>query len=803
MDRIKTSLMNDLNRAGFVDGVPTAMFSSVMVSDYIQNLDRFFDARTGAVYEGIRDDGTPPFLFSEVTGYAMRDLLLLHAMTGDASYVNRAEKAAVWLMRKAWHGNGWIRTRYYFERDDNESLNLYSFAGGNIFTFDNGICLNGLVSLWRATAGTEVFEHAKVLADNLVKLVKDDGSVPAIVDIHGNTAQLEQRSWSQQSGSFHTKIAEALVEFAGLAGDERYAEVARQICVFALRFQEDDGRFITDRNGLTQLHPHCYATEGLLRVGRVLGDSRFVEAACRATEWALEQRCGDKLPQVVGVKGPIGHFCRTDTLAQVLGLGARLCQVGCLDDRWWQSLGGLANSLWSMKDPHQGHFRYGVYENGQESLTLSYWTNMFAFHSLLEYLAAWVCKNTSVLVLAGGIGSRCWPISCENMPKPLSRAFLGDRSLLEETVSRFLQIGCVLPDNLFVVSGTNGLEQARSQVQGLQIPARNVIEELTPKGTVSTLRLALEPLTSRMQDILVVSMGDNIVEPIPMFRDNLIRAAIATWWNEQGVVVSLAVPERSWDPRFGNAIYTTDQEIVPGVYRVNRFIEKPTRPPRLEKNESLAWEGGCVVSTVEYVSEFLEKTAESTDPQENTIAYRILQNQMVRKAVSLYSPTVRFIDFGVLGKDLADFFAGTKADRGNGNVFLGPRDVEVAFCNATQNIVCSDRVSIEVVGIDDCLIVDNSFTNTAVVVPLDKVDVLPKLYRMLDNEADSRPYITGGEIALAADPNVQSFNCYGESRISSSNGLAIAAHCRCIQLERSEERLRVVGDSRMYLTDPR
>jgi hypothetical protein len=296
-------------------------------------------------------------------------------------------------------------------------------------------------------------------------------------------------------------------------------------------------------------------------------------------------------------------------------------------------------------------------------------------------------------------------------------------------------------------------------------------------------------------------MGDNIVEPPPVFRDNLIRAAIAAWWNEQGMVISLAVPEKPWDPRFGNAIYAKNREIASGVYRVNDFVEKPTRPPRLTKSESLAWEGGCVVSTLSYFSELLERTSESSAPQKNTIAYRMLQNPSVQKGVSLYSPIVRFVDFGVLGEDLAGFFAGTRADRGNGNVFLGPKNVEVVFRGAMRNIVCSDKSSVEVVGVDDCLIVDNSFTNTAVVVPLDKVDVLPRLYRMLGDAKGTRPYAAGGEGALVADPFRQTFSCYGECGVSSSHGLAIAAYCTSVQLERSGERLRVVGSTQTHLPD--
>ena len=60
-----------------------------VIRDYENNLDVFFDVDTGAVYEPGREDGAPKFLFTEVTGYAILDFLLLHTITGNPSYVER------------------------------------------------------------------------------------------------------------------------------------------------------------------------------------------------------------------------------------------------------------------------------------------------------------------------------------------------------------------------------------------------------------------------------------------------------------------------------------------------------------------------------------------------------------------------------------------------------------------------------------------------------------------------------------------------------------------------------------------
>jgi len=60
------------------------------------------------------------------------------------------------------------------------------------------------------------------------------------------------------------------------------------------------------------------------------------------------------------------------------------------------------------------------------------------------------------------------------MPKFLSKGFLGDRSLLEETGRGFLRTGCILPENIGVIVSPSGLDEAKNQLQGLKIPAKNL-----------------------------------------------------------------------------------------------------------------------------------------------------------------------------------------------------------------------------------------------------------------------------------------------------------------------------------------
>jgi hypothetical protein len=109
-------------------------------------------------------------------------------------------------------------------------------------------------------------------------------------------------------------------------------------------------------------------------------------------------------------------------------------------------------------------------------------------------------------------------------------------------------------------------------------------------------------------------------------------------------------------------------------------------------------------------------------------------------------------------------------------------------------------MAVEVIGINDHLIIDNSHTNSAVMLPLDKVDALPIIYRMLKDVDGFNPYIIGGEITKSAPPHNLAHDCRGQCNTDSSNGLALVVYCSNVRMKRSAERLIVVDQSHTRLT---
>lgn len=261
------------------------------------------------------------FLYSEITGYAIITLLFLHTLYKDEILLDKAKRAAHWIIKCALHDSGGVRTRLY--KDDKNADKTHSFSGGNLFTFDTAMVLYSMVNLYKYTDEQEFLTASKKIAQFLIEHVKSCGSIIPLLNVQtGKNLELRDK-WSGQSGAFHAKVCLGLLELSGVTKDIRYRDVAEAICEHTLTYQQEGGRFITDRfKDTTNLHPHCYAAEGLLYAGLLLKKERFVQAAKKATQWLFQHLNSEGLSELYdATRGTFNNFQRSDILAQALRLG--------------------------------------------------------------------------------------------------------------------------------------------------------------------------------------------------------------------------------------------------------------------------------------------------------------------------------------------------------------------------------------------------------------------------------------------------------------------------------------------------
>lgn len=328
-----------------------------------------------------------PYIYSEITGYGISTMLFLYRNTGNPECLRRAEMAADYIISKAIAKNGGLLTRSYYDklREAHDS-----FESQLIFAFDTGMVLNGMSKLAMLSGKDRYRECSEKLASFLMETMqRNDGTFYAAYDGKTESPVDSAEKWSTQSGSFHAKLGVGLYNMSELTGEDKYLRAATRACNAALEFQQESGRFISfsDNRG-THMHPHCYTGEGLLFIGTKTGNMKYVEAARKATEWALGNQLEDGGIPSAYMHGKLDQNQRSDTLAQALRLGMLLKKMGQLDDSASQRMSRLKNRLikfqYAGENTQKGGFQYGQ-ENGRQFRHLNSWCTMFAVQGLYFY----------------------------------------------------------------------------------------------------------------------------------------------------------------------------------------------------------------------------------------------------------------------------------------------------------------------------------------------------------------------------------------------------------------------------------
>lgn len=206
--------------------------------------------------------------------------------------------------------------------------------------------------------------------------------------------------------------------------------------------------------------------------------------------------------------------------------------------------------------------------------------------------------------MAGGVGSRFWPGSREKRPKQFLDMLGVGKSLLRLTFERFLPI-CD-PDHIFIVTNAQYksliLEQLPeiSENQILCEPSRN---NTAPCIAYTALKLAaLDP-----QANMVVAPSDHIVLKEAVFLEKITSAL--DFAQKENALVTLGIQPSRPDTGYGYIQF--GQELAGGVFKVQRFAEKPdynTACSYIETGEYL-WNAGIFIWNVQSILEAFQALA--------------------------------------------------------------------------------------------------------------------------------------------------------------------------------------------------
>jgi mannose-1-phosphate guanylyltransferase len=353
------------------------------------------------------------------------------------------------------------------------------------------------------------------------------------------------------------------------------------------------------------------------------------------------------------------------------------------------------------------------------------------------------------VVFAGGIGSRFWPLSTSERPKPLLALVTGN-SLLEDTVGRLQPL--IPPERVLVVTSRDIAPAIRKAVPGL--PEENILIEPRPLGTAAALAWGAQEVTRRAgRETPICAMHTDLAIAFPgTFRESIGRAAAVA--SREGALVALGVIPTRAEPSFGyirvgEALDTSNGLAEGGAHQVAEFIEKPLEQDAAAlAADGALWHSGIVVGSAKTILEKLERYTPEIAPGLEALRGGNLPAfaGMIRSISierGLLERITKFLVFlADFGWDDVGTWASLRRAReldDDGNGALGPAH----FVDATSNVVHTEAGAVVLFGVSRLLVV--SLPGLTFVTTIERANDLKPLLDALPGRLRVNP--TGGQNA--------------------------------------------------------
>jgi len=343
-------------------------------------------------------------------------------------------------------------------------------------------------------------------------------------------------------------------------------------------------------------------------------------------------------------------------------------------------------------------------------------------------------SNNSVhaVILAGGSGSRLWPLSRQHLPKQFL-SLDGNASLLQTTINRLSPT--IDAANVLIVTQEM---HAKGEAYHALLPYQSLFEP-AGRNTAPAIALAAAFLAADGADpIMVVLPADHIIKDEVRFRAHLNNAIKAA---EGGKLITFGIRPTRPDTGFG--YIKANPGTIPSVYAVERFTEKPdlNTAERFLQEGDYYWNSGMFVWRTSVILAEIQRHLPEV--------YRIVQNILAesratgtfQQAVEKYFPAMPSIsiDYGVLEKssqvalipcdigwnDVGSWQAvhEISAKDKNGNALQG----NVIALDCKNSLIRAEKRLVAAIGVEDLCVIE-----TADAVLISKNDQTQRVREVVD-----------------------------------------------------------------------
>ncbi len=323
------------------------------------------------------------------------------------------------------------------------------------------------------------------------------------------------------------------------------------------------------------------------------------------------------------------------------------------------------------------------------------------------------------IILAGGSGTRLWPLSRKNYPKQFLK-LNEDKSLLQQTAERLLKI---MPlKDILVITNNDYKFHVRSDLMPLVVSSVpntvsdfNIIFEPASKNTAPAIALGIkyciEKFGSKNDEVIFISPSDHIIRPIDKFVEYVsLSAQIA----RKGYIVTFGI--RPTRPETGYGYIKVKGKKSKGSFTKYMHVEKFTEKPDEEtakkyvKEGTYFWNSGMFAFTIGTIYKEFKRYIPKIGKMLNMSLGRIIANfkQMpeisIDYAVMEKSDRVVTLPLELYWNDIGswDSLYDVLEKDEDGNVKKG----DIVAIDTRRTLILGDKRHISTIGLEDCLVVE-------------------------------------------------------------------------------------------------
>ncbi len=315
------------------------------------------------------------------------------------------------------------------------------------------------------------------------------------------------------------------------------------------------------------------------------------------------------------------------------------------------------------------------------------------------------------VILAGGEGTRLWPLSRKNFPKQFISVY-NDKSFLQKTFERLTKFS--KPDDIFVVSGEDYKFLLKKQLEDfIGKNYHNLILEPCGRNTAPAILLALKFLLEKMKfsenEVVFFTPADHIISPEEDFKKIVLECEKIA---KEYIVVFGITPDKI---ETGYGYIEIDKNIKNSLYEVKRFVEKPSfeKAKTYFESGNFLWNSGMFLFSIKVMLENFKKFQKDM--------YKFFIKNSYEDMIKNYSELEKIsIDYAIMEKtdniicnkvnihwndvgnwdSMYDIFEKDE----NKNVLKG----DVISIDSDNNIIFSEKKITSLIGIKNCIVIDTS-----------------------------------------------------------------------------------------------